>query len=364
MYQRIAFCLFILIGLSVNAQVVHLDQTHQTMAGFGINNNWAPALTAAVADSLFDSTRGLGLSILRIGMGSNGEAFNGSSWNDIKLAQARGLKYVIGSAWTPPASWKTNGSENDGGYLLPQYYGQWSDRLAAFPAKVKAGSGMDLYAMSLGNEPDFASCGMTEPCNGNYPTTLMNDTQMVNFIKVAGPKIHAAGCRVMAPEASEWLHTWSDSSACCSEPSGRPSSNPLHGPGYDYGHALYKDTAAWNQLDILGVHQYDSQIAEPWPSDVPARKPVWQTEMSGVKWWPEQGPSSDINNGVACAGWFHNALTVGEANGWCWWWWQATGSTNEGLLLSNGTNTKRHYTFGNYSRFVRPGSPSSRRSAR
>ena len=355
MHQRVAFCLAVLIGLTVNAQVVHLDQTKQTMAGFGINNNWAPALTAAVADSLFDTTKGLGLSILRIGMGSNGEAFNSSSWNDIKLAQARGLKYVIGSTWSPPASWKTNGSENDGGYLLPQYYGQWSDRLAAFPAKVKSGSGMDLYAMSLGNEPDFASCGMTEPCNGNYPTTLMNDTQMVNFIKVAGPKIHAAGCRVMAPEASEWLHTWSDSSACCSVPSGRPSSNPLKGQGYDYGHALYKDATAWNQLDILGVHQYDSQVAEPWPSDVPDRKPVWQTEMSGVKWWPEQGPSSDINNGVAVAGWLHNALTVGEANGWCWWWWQATGSTNEGLLLSNGTNTKRHYTFGNFTRFVRPG---------
>jgi hypothetical protein len=32
------------------------------------------------------------------------------------------------------------------------------------------------------------------------------------------------------------------------------------------------------------------------------------TEMSGVKWWPEQGPSSDINNGVAVAGWIHSAL--------------------------------------------------------
>jgi glucuronoarabinoxylan endo-1,4-beta-xylanase len=359
MRQRIMFSIFMSVGLTVNAQnvTVQLNSTKQTIAGFGINNNWAPALTAAVADSLFDSTKGLGLSILRIGMGSDGNAFNGSSWNDIKLAQARGLKYVIGSAWTPPAGWKTNNSENDGGYLLPQYYGQWSDRLAAFPAKVKSGSGMDLYAMSMGNEPDFASCGSVEPCNGSYPTTLYNDTQVVNFVKLLGPKLHALNPQVklMAPEASEWLHVWSNSSACCSEPSGKPSSNPLGGKGYDYGHALYKDATAWAQLDILGVHQYDSQVAEPWPSDVPATKPVWQTEMSGVKWWPEQGPSSDIKNGVAVAGWLHNALTVGNANAWCWWWWQATGATNEGLLLSTGANTKRHYTFGNFTRFIRPG---------
>jgi glucuronoarabinoxylan endo-1,4-beta-xylanase len=75
--------------------------------------------------------------------------------------------------------------------------------------------------------------------------------------------------------------------------------------------------------------------------------------MSGVKWWPEQGPSSDINNGVAVAGWVHNALTVGEANAWLWWWENGS-STNEGLLL-NGTITKRFYTFGNFTRFVRPG---------
>jgi glucuronoarabinoxylan endo-1,4-beta-xylanase len=75
--------------------------------------------------------------------------------------------------------------------------------------------------------------------------------------------------------------------------------------------------------------------------------------MSGVKWWPEQGPSDHIENGVAIAGWVHNALTVGEANAWLWWWENGS-STNEGLLL-NGAITKRFYTYGNFTRFVRPG---------
>jgi glucuronoarabinoxylan endo-1,4-beta-xylanase len=336
------------------AVTIRLDQARQTIDGFGINNNWG-ALDNNAIKALFDSATGLGLSILRIGMGSGGDLTSGNNWNEVKNAAAAGCKYVIGSTWSPPGSWKTNGSENNGGYLKPEYYTQWAERIAAFPGKVKSGAGVDLYAMSIGNEPDFASCGSAEPCNGNYPTTLYNDTQVVNFIKVAGPKLHAAGCKVMAPEASEWLHTWSDSSACCSEPGKKKSSDPLKGKGYDYGHALYKNQEAWAQLDILGVHQYDTQVAEPWPGDVAGRKPVWQTEMSGVKWWPEQGPSTTIENGVAVAGWIHNALTVGEANAWCYWWYKAQGATNEGLLNSDGSDTKRHYTFGNYTRFVRPG---------
>lgn len=352
---------------------VQLDQTKQEMAGFGINNNWAPGLADNEADELFNTTgKGIGLSILRIGMGSDGNHFNTNSPADIQKAKARGVKYIIGSTWSPPANCKSNNNENDGGHLLESCFASWSDKLAKF-----AGDN-SLYAMSIGNEPDFASCGMTEPCNGNYPTTLYTAAEMVKFIKVAGPKIQAKGVKVIAPEASEWIHNWSNISATGSEPSNKNSSDPLKcgcfgnvytaeleatcsstcksGGGYDYGHWFYQDSAAWAALDIMGVHQYDTHRAEPWPADVPDKKPVWQTEMSGVKWWPEQGPSSDIRNGIAVAGWIHDAVTVGEAAAWLWWWYKAYNTDdNEGLYLKNGTDTKRHYTLGNYSKFIRPG---------
>jgi glucuronoarabinoxylan endo-1,4-beta-xylanase len=106
----------------------------------------------------------------------------------------------------------------------------------------------------------------------------------------------------------------------------------------------------------LGTHQYDTQVAEPWPSDVPQTKPVWMTEVAGVRGWPEGGPSSDISNGVAVAGWIHSALVTGDASAWLWWWYKPYNTNdNEGLLLESGTDTKRHYTLGNYSKFVRPG---------
>ena len=360
--------------------VVQLDSTHQTIQGFGINDTWQPsAFSTTVADQLFTTTSGIGLTILRVGMNDSSTA--GAFYNSFESTNISAVKSragtdakIIGSVWSPPANCKTNNNVNDGGHLLTSCYDSYSTTITNF-AKNNG-----LYAMSIGNEPDFASCGTADPCNGNYPTTLYTATEMVAWVKVAGPKLKAQGIKVIAPEASEWIHNWSNISAG-PNPGGHNSSDPLKcgcfgmtiagntatcsstctsGGGYDYGHWLAKDSAAWAAFDIMGVHEYDSQRAEPWPSDVTAaRKEVWQTEMSGVKWWPEVGPSSDINNGVAVAGWIHSALVVGEASAWLWWWYAPlSGGTNdnEGLVLQNSTAwTKRYYTLGNYSKFVRPG---------
>ncbi len=355
-------------GSSMGPVTVQLAETRQKIDGFGINNTWAQAMTDADADAMFSTTNGMGFSILRVGLGSDGMPMSANIPGDITKARARNVTYIIGSCWSPPANCKTNNNVNDGGHVNSSCYDSWSTTIANFA------NSNDLYAMSIGNEPDFASCGRTEPCNGNYPTTLYTANEMVAFIKVAGPKLRSAGVKVIAPEASEWIHNWSNNSASGSEPGNKNSSDPLmcgfpmgtaascqNGGGYDYGHALYRDSTAWGLLDIMGVHQYDTQRAEVWPSDVPTNangvppKPVWQTEMSGVKWWPEQGPSATIENGVAVAGWVHDALTRGMASAWLWWWWKAYDTDdNEGLYLKNGNDTKRHYTIMNYSRFIRP----------
>ncbi len=345
---------------------VQLDQPKQTIEGFGINDNWS-ALTDAQAKALFDPTEGIGLTILRVGMSSSGNFYNNGEANSIASAKKYGATTIIGSVWSPPANCKDNNNTQKGGHLLESCYGSWSDSIAAF-AKTNG-----LYAMSAGNEPDFASCGSSigPPCTVDYDTTLYTGKEMAAFVKVLGPKLKTAGVKLIAPEASEWIHIWSNVSATGSTVAAHPhSSDPLkcgcygtdtncastctQGNGYDYGHWLYQDKEAWAAVDILGVHQYDTQVAEPWPADVPEKKPVWQTEMSGVKYWPEGEPSKDIANGIAVAKWLHNALTVGEANAWLWWWYKGS-DTNEGLYLSDGSDTKRHYTYGNYTKFIRPG---------
>lgn len=370
---------------------VQLDDVRQLIRGFGINNNWAAI--DSDADRMFgNGTDALMLNILRVGMGPDGNPYNGNScYSDINAvvqrANARSEPhYIMATLWSPPANFKTNNSISDGGFLKEENYAEWSDTIAAFPDKIEANTDTTLYAMSPQNETDFASCGRQEPCNGNYDTTVMTGKQAANFQKLVGPKLRAKGVVPMSAEASEWIHVWSNESASGSEPSGLPSSDPLDcgfpatNPtcltdfgGYDYGHALYADPDAWAAFDIMGTHQYDTQVAEPWPSDVPkGDKEVWQTEMSGVKWWPEQGnitqdaganggwavtPTTHIENGVAVARWVHSGLVVGEANAWLYWWYRAIDTDdNEGLLTKGGTTAKRFYTFGNFTRYVRPDS--------
>ena len=341
---------------------VQLDQTHQTIEGFGLNTALGGG---SVPWDTFYGTSGLGFSIVRVAMDSGGK-LNGSV-----PAKSYNAK-IVGSAWTAPANCKDNNSENNGGHLLTSCYDSWSTTIANF-AKSQG-----LYAMSVSNEPEFASCGSNDPCNGTYSTMLYTAKEMVAFLKVAGPKIKQAGAKVIAPETSEWLHLWSNISAG-PDPGGKNSSDPLkcgcfgmtidsataakcastctQGNGYDYGHYMAADKDAWAAFDIIGTHEYDAQRAYAWPSDVTGGKrdkEIWQTEMSGVKWWPEQGPSSDIANGIAVAGWVHSALVVGEASAWLYWWYSQT-SDNEGLVISGSTLTKRCYTIGNYSKFVKPG---------
>jgi glucuronoarabinoxylan endo-1,4-beta-xylanase len=363
------------VGGASGAVTVQLAQTEQLIQGFGINDNWGTQFSSTQADALFTTTgSGIGLSILRTGMSDSGSSYNSFEASQISTVKSKAgsSAKIIGSVWSPPASCKTNNNVNDGGHLMSSCYTSWSTTIANWA------SSNGLYAMSIGNEPDFASCGSADPCNGNYPTTLATATEMVAWVKAAKTTFmsKAPNVKIIAPEASEWLHTWSNVSAG-PDVGGKESSDPFKcgcypdknttscsstctsGGGYDYGHYLAKDATAWAAFDILGVHQYDSQVAMPWPSDVNGGKPnkeVWQTEMSGVKWWPEQGPSSDINNGVAVAGWIHSALVDGQASAWLWWWYQASGTDdNEGLYLKSGGDTKRHYTLGNYSKFVRPG---------
>jgi len=359
---------------------VQLDSTHQTIEGFGINDTWQ-AIPSAKVSLLFSPTSGIGLSILRIGMAADGSLYNSGESSNISAAKsAAGSDFkVIGSVWNATSDCRDSNTRDKanssyGGHLKTSCYESFATSIANFA------SSNGLYAMGVANEPDFVSCGTSDPCNGDYDTMAYTANEMVAFIKVVGPKLKAKNVKVLAPEASEWIHQWSNISAGPS-PSGKNSSDPLGcgcfgmtidaataakcaskcttGDGYDYGHVMAADATAWAAFDIIGVHQYDSQMGYAWPSDVTAaKKEIWQTEMSGVKWWPEVGPSSDIANGVVVAGWIHSALAVGDASAWIWWWYAPMSSgtnDNEGIWLQSGTDTKRHFTIGNYSKFVRPG---------
>ena len=305
-----------------------LAQALQTMDGFGVSNAMlSTALSDAQADKFFDKDKGIGLSMLRLGINASGDS--SGPWADVKKAAARGA-IIWAAPWTPPSSCKDNGS-NVGGHLKTSCYDSWATTLAGFAAKLKQNANLPLYAVSAQNEPDNTV---------SYDSCFFTPSEMVAFVKVLGPKLKALNppVKLVAAEGTTFEDLWGTS--------------PNKG-SYNYGVAILADSAAAAAVDILGTHQYETQDAVAPPAGV--SKPIWQTEMSGVQGFPEAGPSSDIANGIAVAKWIHNSIAIGMVAAWHWWWWIPLNADNEGLLLKDGSETKRLYTLGNYSKFVRPG---------
>src|SRR6185369_11798903 len=128
-------------GSAPSGVAFKLDATRQTIQGFGINSAWTPSNKILPIDKLFGTTGAdaIGLSILRVGMSPTGTLVGPF----IPEAKAKGAK-IIGSVFSAPASCKSNGNTQHGGFLLEQCFDSFSQDIAKF-AQVQG-----LYAMSIG----------------------------------------------------------------------------------------------------------------------------------------------------------------------------------------------------------------------
>jgi glucuronoarabinoxylan endo-1,4-beta-xylanase len=298
---------------AVSGVTVNFNDVHQRMDGFGAADVFLGALSDAQADLFFSPTNGIGLSILRTGIGSDGSDM-GAYANATKAA-ARGA-IVWAAPWTAPAAWKDNNSEVNGGHLLPGFYDAWASRLATFASTFTQNTGVPLYGLSVQNEPDYQA---------SYISMLYTNQEMTNFVKVLGPKLAAQNPRpkLLMPDVSNWGGAWG------------------------FNSAVLGDSAAAPYLDILAVHQY-AGVSAPQST----AKPIWETEQSSF-----EGFDPSIGNGLMVARWVHDAITIGNVSAWHYWWLMGINADDEGLIgYSHNTQlTKRLYTLGNFSKFVRPG---------
>jgi glucuronoarabinoxylan endo-1,4-beta-xylanase len=296
------------------AVTVNFADVHQRIDGFGAADPFNPPLSDAQADAFFGVSTGIGLSILRVGIDSSGNDM--SAYSNATKAAARGA-IVWAAPWSAPAGWKDNGTEVNGGHLLPANYEAWASRLAEFADRFQEKAGVPLYGLSVQNEPDFTAAG--------YPSMLYTNQELASFVKVLGPKLAALTPRpkLLAPDASSWEGAWA------------------------YARAILDDAAAAPFLDIIAVHQYQERSAPQLTA-----KTIWQTEQSGLDPFD---PS--IGNGLKVARWIHDAIVVGKVSAWHYWWLISLNDDNEGLVGSgvNSRLTKRYFILGNFSKFVRPG---------
>ena len=344
LFFSIALALSSLPGLAQTC-AVDWNSVDQRIDGFGAcsafstgNITW----TTAQADMFFSTNTGtgtaksgshftftgIGLSLLRNQIqppaNASGIAFaNANEINLMQLAQTRGAK-VWSAPWTPPNFCKDTNSPNGGNYLGSG--GNLTNRLyarelAGYVATMKSTYGVNIYAISIQNEPEnstvYASCVWTPGQYHDFVTNLYPALVASN----------AASTLIMLPEDEHWETNY-------------------YTPAMD-------DPAVAADVGIIANHNYDpngNAISTNTPVALnPYGKALWETEVSSTDAF-----DGSITNAVNWALRIHLFLTVAQANAWHYWWLIALGADNEGLTDDNYVPCKRMYALGQFSRFVRP----------
>src|ERR1017187_6966029 len=345
--MKYIFAAIVAVGLSsqpVGAQcTVDWNNVHQRMDGFGASSAWRSTWATAQADILFSSSNGIaytdnlghsstnngiGLSLLRTHIAPGGTTIESSI---MQMAQARGAK-VWSSPWTPPAAFKSSGALDGGNYLGSGANATnlaYASQLAQYVGNMKNTYGINLYAISVQNEPD-----VNHPDPGGYETCLWSAQQIHDFttnLYNALLASNVAATMIMLPEAGKWP-----------DPTG-------------LGAAAVSDPISLADIGIIGNHDYVTNNAVG-DTNTPAAvssygKALWETEVALLS-----GSDSSIANGLYYGKRIYLFMTVAQVNAWHYWWLIAgNGVGNQGLLDNNASTTKRLFAVGQYSRFVRPG---------
>ncbi|WP_405590685.1 cellulose binding domain-containing protein [Streptomyces sp. NBC_01190] len=296
------------------AVVVDPSARRQTIRGFGGMNHpaWAGDLTAAQRDTAFGSGTGqLGFSILRIHVDEN-KANWGAEVATAQRAVAHGA-IVFASPWNPPASMVetfTHGSQTDAKRLRHDMYGAYAQHLNDFTTFMKS-NGVDLYAISIQNEPDYASTW-----------TWWTASEIVTFLRNNAGSIST---RVIAPESFQYVKSMSD--------------------------PILNDSTALANLDILGAHLYGTAFSNfPYPlfQQKGAGKELWMTEV----YYPNSTDSADLWPAALGVGeHMHHAMVDAEFQAYVWWYIRRS----YGPMREDGQISKRGAIMAHFSRFVRPG---------
>ncbi len=266
------------------------------------------------------------------------------------------LKFIF-TVWSPPADLKwvsdfdwpgdedaTRGpgdvTTKYGGTLNPEKYSEFADWIKDGIA-LYSDAGIDLYGLSLQNEPAFSqyfnSCTYTVQW---YADLLKN---VVPEIKTDYPDIQIFGSENMLDMEGADIN-WP----------------------YFYHSGIKADEEAAVNLDIFAVHGYNdgvaptsgSGLAERWTNHLnefsePLNKPTWMTETSGyVDDWNGAG---DAPGALSLAQDIHAALYYGNASAWVWWQGSDLDGIDEYSLMSGTETGKKYAVSKHFYRYIRPG---------
>jgi glucuronoarabinoxylan endo-1,4-beta-xylanase len=334
--------------------VVDGNNVHQRIDGFGASSAWNGSWNTAEEQVLFSTNNsisyqggvynGVGLSLLRnhIAYASTTSASDLPTTVEtavMQAAQSYGAR-VWSTPWTPPAGFKSTNDIYDsnvataGGIDGGSYLGignnitniNYASQLANYVASMKSTYGVNLYAISIQNEPD-ANVTSYEACQ-------WNGTMIHDFVTNLSSALAAQGLsstKIIVPESEDWSGDTALFTPTLSDPVTAADVSIIANHDYVANNAV-GDQATPAALSVSG-------------------KALWETEVSLLS-----GSDNSIANGVYYAQRIYEYMTQANANAYHYWWLKSGSSTtgNEGLLDTSAAVTKRLFTFGQYSRFVRP----------
>ena len=303
------------VGMATNTGTVTINYTNtqQRIDGFGASSAWmSGTLATNVADLLFSTNNGVGMSLLRTHIYPDGSTTEG---NIAQQAQARGAR-VWSTPWSANPIYKDTNTPNGGSFVSSvSNYAGYASQLAKNVALMKNTYGINLYALSIQNEPDaivtYESCWWTSQQFHDF----------IPYLAAALTASNVASTKIMLPEDEGWQWNLATNSM--------------------------SDTTVSNLVGILGGHNY---VYPPFPVTQfgnPCPKPLWETEH-----YIGNGTDDSITNGLALAQEMHTFLAVCQVNAYHYWWLTGSGT---GSIANNTANpAKRLFVMGNYSKFVRP----------
>lgn len=327
---------------------VNWNDVKQEIDGFGVSQaGWSDAIydlaepvRSQIMDLLFKQENGIGISIFR------GEIFpdfnpspgvyNFNARPDqiwvMQQAKARGVDKIMATTWSPPAWMKTNNSTTNGGYLKSENYGDYATLMSKFIKEYDQQFGIDLYAVSIANEPNsmtFLSWNSSE-WNSTHIEVFLKD-----YLKQEMLNQGVQDTKVVAGEVSWWSE--------------------------DLVKDALNNPASAERIDIVGGHNYPVPVinaelpTNPFATAQSKGKKVWMTEVSKVDSY-----DPGINSGLKFAKQIHEFMTRAGVNAWMYWTGAIPGNNDEGLInVYKDTNTyqltKRYYSFGNFSKYIKPG---------
>lgn len=292
---------------------VNLNTTYQSIKGFGGMNHpvWIQDLTSSQVNTAFgNGDNQLGLNILRIHVDENKNNWS-KELPTAKAAISKGA-IVFATPWNPP-SYMTEPITKNGKKtkrLKTNMYGQYAQYLNEF-VKYMKNNGVNLYAISIQNEPDWG-----------YEWTWWEPDEIYNFTRYYAKDI--VGCKVMSAESFSY--------------------------NKNYYNKVLNDPQAVNNIDIFGTHFYgtlERDMAYPLMQQKAKGKELWMTEV----YVPDSNTDADVWPSALKVASNINGAMINGFQTYVWWYIRRSYSP----IKENGSISKRGYCLAQYSKFIRPG---------